>query len=199
MEQVGEAQIVDVGLVAEHEIGGLVADPRGPDATDRFGCGALALRQILDGVHDPHIPGAAAQVGPEPALDGLAIQRCALGIDQRLGPHHDPGDAVAALERSMRRKRLGVAPPFFGIDPFERGDRLPLRLLQGDLAAHGGLAVEQDGASPALPRRRAPVLRRQDTQFLAQGGEEVRVVSPDLAGRAVHGDRGDIPSQSRAA
>ena len=101
----------------------------------------------------------------------------ALLVDLRLGAHHDPRDAEAALQTAARGERAGVAVALGVVDSLERRDLATGDLVERLGAADDRLAVDEHRAAAALPRRRTPVLRRRDVELLAQGGEEVGVVA----------------------
>ncbi len=128
----------------------------------------------------------------------LTCQVGALLRDQRLRAHDDAGRAEPALEGAGRREDPRVAIALLGGHAFEGRDRATRGLGERRLAAHLRLAVEQDRAAPALPRGRAPVLRREDAELIAQRGEQMGMVGTARHRGAVEheGDRfgADHPS-----
>ncbi len=174
---VGEAQeaveharhdhVVDVAPVAEGEFRALVFDAALPDAFGQFdGRGGGSGGDEFDGLDDLGVAGAAAEVGAETAVDGLPVEVGALLVDERLGPHHDPRGAEAALERPHGGEGVGVAFPLGSIEALEGGDLLACGLLHRDETRHRRLAVEQYGAASALAAGGAPVLGRRHTRLV---------------------------------
>ncbi len=189
VQHAGQPDVVDIGLVAEHELIALVADAATADApldgrrrrrreTGRLRHGAV--RQRLDGVEDLDVPRAAAQVGAEMAGRVLAGEIRPLLVDEALCSQHDAGDAEPALEGSAFGEGLGVATALILRHALQGDHVLPLGAAERHLARHDGLAVEQDGAAPALAARGAPVLGARDAELLAEGGQEVGMIVGDL-------------------
>ena len=177
VEHAGDTEIVDVPAVAERELLRLVLDARLADPAAQARLEGLALGHRLDGVEDLDVPGAAAQVGSEVRGHRPPIERVALLVDLRLGAHHDPRDAEAALQTAARGEGGGIAVALGVVDSLERRDLATGDLVERLGAADDRLAVDEHRAAAALPRRRTPVLRRRDAELLAQGGEEVGVVA----------------------
>ena len=109
-------------------------------------------------------------------------------------PHCRPPHAANASAKRCRSS---------GVDALERDDGLAGDLLEPQVAADDGLAVDHHRAAPALARRRAAVLGRRDVELLAQRGEQVRVIAADRHRRAVERELGAsslyILSNERAA
>ena len=185
VEHPRHAQVVDVVAIPERQLGRLVLGARCADARTEGRLERLALGDGLDGVEDLHVPGAAAEVGAEVRSHRRAIEVGALLVDLRLGPHDDARDAEAALQATAGGERVGEAAPLIGVDALEGHDRRPGDLGQRQVAADHRLAVDEHRAAPALPRRRAPVLRRRDVELLAQRGEQMGVVGAHGHRRAV--------------
>ena len=114
------------------------------------------------------------------------VEGRALLVDLRLGAHHDARDAEAALQPATRGERVGEHLALGLVDALEGDDGLSLDLVHVALAGDDRLAVDEHGAAPALPRRRAAVLRRGDVELVAQCGEQVGVRPPNGDRRAVH-------------
>ena len=85
--------------------------------------GFLAVGQILHGVEDLDVAGAAAEVAAEVARGLLAAQVGALAVDEGLGPHQDAGDAEAALQGAVVGEDAGVAVPLGGVEALQGHDR----------------------------------------------------------------------------
>ena len=83
-------------------------------------------------------------------------------------------------------KGLGEAVSLCGVDALEGDDRLARHLVEREVAADDGLAVDEHGAAPALPRGRAAILRRRDVELVAQRRQQVRVVGGHRHRLAVH-------------
>ena len=66
--------VVDVGAEAAGQVGGLVADAPGADDAGLLQGGFLAVGQVLHGVEDLDVAGAAAEVAAEVARGLLTAQ-----------------------------------------------------------------------------------------------------------------------------
>ena len=150
--------------------------------------GLGAARQLLHGVEDLDVAGAAAQVPTEVARRLLAGERRPVLVQQSLGAQHDPGRAEAALQRPRAREGARVPLPLLAGQSLERDHLRAVSPVEADLAGHHRLPVEQDQAASALPRGGAAVLRARDVELLAQRGQEVRVLA-DRDGTTVHHER----------
>ena len=195
VEHAGHADVVDVPAVAERQLGRLVLGARRTDRTAQRGLERLALGHGLDGVEDLDVAGAPTQVGAEVRGHRPAVEVGALLVDLRLGPHDDAGDAEPALQPTAGGERIGEALPLVGVDALERHDLLAGDLLQPEVAADDGLAVDHHRAAAALARRRAAVLGRRDVELLAQRGQQVGVVTPHGHRRAVERELGRVARQ----
>src|SRR5206468_9075861 len=83
----------------------------------------------LDGVEDPAVPGAAAQMTVERFRHGLAIGRLA-ALDQRRRANDDSRDAESALHAALEHERVADrAAPRFG-DTLERDDMMSVRVFR---------------------------------------------------------------------
>ena len=87
-------------------LGAARADAAGKGCVDH-----PVLRDGLDRVEHLDVAGAAAQVGAEVAGHVVALQRGALLVDLRLGPHDDAGDAEPALQAAARGEGVGELLP----------------------------------------------------------------------------------------
>ena len=176
VQHAGHTDVVDVVAIAEGQLSGFVLGATGTDAAGQRGVDRYALGNGLDRVEHLHVAGAATQVRAEVAGHVVAFQRSALLVDLRLGPHHDAGDAVTALQATARRERIGEPGAFGLVDTLQRGDRTAGHLLDPVRAGDLHLAVDHDRAATALALRRAAVLRRCDVEFLAECSEQMWMI-----------------------
>ncbi len=93
---------------------------------------------------------AAAQVAVE-GLPHLGIGGLRIAVEQRLGAHDDPGDAVAALRGLLLDERVlqGMQPPG-GAQALDGDDRLAHHGGNRNVARLDRRALDQHGAGPAL-------------------------------------------------
>ena len=179
VEHARHPDVVDVAAIAQRERRRLVLGARGTDAAlgrrDRL----LALRHGLDGVEHFHVARATAQVCAEVAFHVLTLEAGALLVDLGLGPHHDAGDAVTALQTAAGGEGVGVRVALFGREALEGGHRTALDLGHGVGARDLDLAVDHHRAAAALTRRRAAVLGRGDVELLAERSEQMGMVGAD--------------------
>jgi hypothetical protein len=91
---------------------------------------------------------------------------------QRGRAHEDPRRAEATLRRAGCHERADESIPEGGVEAVEGGHRPPRNPLDRSDTRHPRLAVDEHGAAPALPLRRAAVLDRHDAEPLTQDIEE---------------------------
>ena len=120
-----DSEVVDVGLVAEREVGALVARPARTDAARRLDLRRFAARQQLDGVENLDVAGAPAQVRAEMAGRVTSRKAAPFAIEQRLRAHHDSRRAETALERATGPERPCEAIAALRWQSFHCVDRLP--------------------------------------------------------------------------
>ena len=115
------------------------------------GSGSPRLRRggELDRVDDLHVARAAAEVA-EQGVGDLLARRLGMLREQRLGLHHDPGRAVAALRGAGGDEAVGPQPPGLLGQPLLGDDVLPRD-------ARRLLGAGDDRAC----RRRSPCRRRR--------------------------------------
>src|SRR4029079_1681741 len=112
----------------------------------------------------PHVGAATAQVAVECRAD-VRLARLLVALQERGSAHDHSVCAVAALrdllidEGGLQRMRL-----FRRAEPFERDDRLSLRVGDRDLARPDRGAVDHDGAGAALAKSAAE-LRGGQAEF----------------------------------
>ena len=168
--------VVDVGPGSQGQRFGFVLDTTRADplGTDRNG--HLAGGQILDGVEDLDIAGAAAQVTPEEPGRILTLQVGALLVDHRLRAHHDARRAETALQCSVGGEGCGHRRRFGRIETLGGQHLGTVDLGHRRLTGDPGLAVDDDRTASALTGRSAPVLGRDDAEFVAEGGQQMLVI-----------------------
>ena len=163
------------------------------DRGDRAGAGARRPSPARIGRLEDRLPaGAAAQVGPQCALDVAPRRRRRAAGLQRGQAQHDARGAEPALAGpggdEGRRPSVPVAPagrPSSVVtspagDPAQRGD-----------AGHAGQPVDPHRAAAALALGAAAVLDRTAAQLLAQRVEQRDAVGDgDLASVQDEGDEG---------
>src|SRR5712691_2994871 len=148
------------------------------DRRGRFalGAGRHHLGRRLDRLDDVVVAGTATEVALEPQPD-LLLRRVGVALEQLLRRHDHAGRAEAALEpvlvperllQGMQRRSLGQA--------LDRRDLRPIALDGEDRAGLHTVAVELDGARPAVagvaadmgpgePRQIADVLHQQQARL----------------------------------
>ena len=104
---------------------------------------------------------------------------CLAPRPQRRGPHDDARGAEAALRAAGRAQAVDERVAHRGIEALDRGDRSARDPRDRRDARDPRLAVDEHRAAPALSLRRAPVLRRDDPEPLAQHREQ-RLAGRDL-------------------
>ena len=149
----------------------------------------VAGGEYLDRLEDLRVAGAAAEVPAEATGGGLVVEIGALLVDQGFGTHQDTGRAEPALECTGGSEGVGQSSSLCLLETLEGRDGLAFHLLHRDETTLYCLAVNEDGARPALAGRRASVLGGRHPKFLAQGGEEVRVVRRDLDRESIDVER----------
>src|SRR6266404_2695439 len=130
-----------------------------------FSAGALMLASLSrcrhNGVHDPHMRAAAAEVDLKRRAN-VVLARLLFFGQQCCRAHDHAAGAVAALghlmfdEGGLDRMRFRRRP-----QPFQRGDRLALRIRDGHLAGLHRRAVGEHRAGAALAKAAAELCRRQ--------------------------------------
>lgn len=196
LEETIGSDVVHVAPVTERQFDALVLRSRISDPGRCSRGSHLAGDQQVDRLEDLRISGAATQVRSKTACGRLPIEIRPLLIDERLRAHENAGSAEPALERSRGSEGVGEMFALFDLKSFEGRDALSLGLVHRDEAALDRLAVDKDGARPTLPGRRTAVLGRGDTELLAQGGEEVRVIGRDLDRESIDGERSGFHRRS---
>jgi hypothetical protein len=79
-------------------------------------------------------------------------------VDLGLCAHDDSRDAESTLQAAACRKCRCERRPFTIRDTFECDDGSSVNFLEAGLARNHRLAVDEDGATPALTARRTPIL-----------------------------------------
>ena len=179
VEHPGENEVGDVGPRPERQLLGFVPVEAGPDAARavrrRERLAAAQAGGGMERVHDLDVPGATAKVWVELPLD-LLVRRIGVRVQDALHPERDARDAEAALESRCTRERLAVDAALpFGY-ALQRQDALPRGIPGGDRARHLRMSVHENEARPALPLRRAAILRRRDPGAVAEELQERRLV-----------------------
>ena len=111
VEHSGKREIRHERAHAERERAGVDSLEARPDASgfvrriERLS--AAQTRRGVEGVHDPDVPRAAAEVRIEPPAD-LLVRRVRVRVEDALHPQDDSRDAEAALQTRRPRERLGV-------------------------------------------------------------------------------------------
>ena len=177
VQHAGEPQVVDESPVAEGQLPGLVADAGGADPSDRLHLRNHPVGDVVDGVEDRQVAGAAAQVPAQVAGHLLPGEGVAFAVDEGLGSEEDPRGAEPALEGTVGGEGVGVQGPFGLVEAFEGEDLGSLHLGEGSLAADPGLPVDDDGAGATLARWGASVLGGGDTEFGTERGEQMWMVA----------------------
>jgi len=175
VQQPVSLQVVDVAAVAEGEFDGLVLGASLSDPARQLRDSVRSSGEVGDGVDDLGVPGAAAEVGTEPALDGRPIQCGALLIDECLHANQDAGDAETTLQCTVGGEGLGEPCPVLLRETLERRDVPPRDLVQGRGATDPRLPIDEHCAGSALAGGGTAIFRGCHTEFLAQGGEQVLV------------------------
>jgi hypothetical protein len=175
MEHARDGHVVHVGLVAERQLGSLIAGGAGADPPAAVDLGerlaAPGRGHEPDRVDDLDVAGAAAEVAGEGLGDLLSRGVEVLG-EQRLGLHHDAGRAEPALRRAGgdEARRPALALPgreaLLGDDLLAGEPRCPLR------AGHDRAALDHDRARAARALRRTAVLHGGHAAALAENLEE---------------------------
>ena len=154
------------------------ADAELAPARDAHGPRSPARRRQPDRVEDLLVAGAAAEV-PGERLADLVLARVGRALEQRGGRDDQPGRAEAALHRARVDERLlhGMK-----VSPAPRPSTVttswPSACAASTRHAHTSVAVEEDGAGPALALL-ARVLRAGKPEPLAQRVEQA-LSFPDL-------------------
>ena len=126
----------------------------------------------LNGVNDPCVAGAAAEMPGEPLLYSLAIIRAALP-QHGSGANHDARDTEAALHSAFVHERFAQHLPHIFRDAFERDHIVAFHLFRFPQARQGWPPIHQDRAAAARALGSAAILGRNDAALLAQNFEEV--------------------------
>jgi len=126
----------------------------------------------LNGVDDPSVSGAAANVAGERLRDGFAVIGAPL-LQQQRRTHQDAWNAEAALNAALDGEGFAQHPAHFFVGALERDHLVAFHQLRFAQAGQHGPPVHFHHAAAATPLRRATVLRRHDAAFLAQHFEEV--------------------------
>ena len=158
MEPRRHPHVVDVVAVTECELACFVPHAAGTDPAGHVARRLLATRDQLHRVEDLHVTRAATQVGTEVARGVAPFEGRALLVDEGLRPHHDPGRAEPALQRTGRREAARVEITFAVRQSFERRDLLAFGTRERHLARDHRLVVDEHRATAALPGGRATVL-----------------------------------------
>jgi hypothetical protein len=185
VQHAGHGHVVDVVAVAQCQFAGFVLRAGTSDAGGQCRFELFALGNGVDGFEDLDVAGAPAQVSTEMAGHVGRIEFGTLLVDLRLGAHDDAGNAEPALQSATRRERVGEGLTFGCRHSFQGHHRSSSGLGEGLLAADDGLAVDVHRATSALAGWRAAVLRRGDTEFFTQRGEQVRMILTDAHRGAV--------------
>ena len=142
-----------------------------------------------DRIDDPLVAGTPADVPCETLRDGIPVVGLA-PFQKGERAHHDPGGAIAALDRAFLDERVGENLSLRRRDPVQGHDRTAGDLMRLLEAGKGGPTVHQHRAAAADPLRRAAILGRGDAALLPQHLEEVH---PLVVGNgrltAVEGER----------
>src|SRR3954462_8325549 len=139
-----------------------------------LGMGALLLHLlggVLDGLHDVHVPGAAAEISGD-GLPDLRLARVLVAIEERAARQHHSRRAVAALQAVLLPESFlhGVELSVL-LEPLDGGDLAPVGLHREERARLHRLSVEQHGARAAMARVATDV-RSRHPQVLAQEVDE---------------------------
>ena len=116
-------------------------------------------------------PGRGRSAGSRPFARRAAARTTIPGVQK---PHCDPPWSTNPATSASRR---------VGVEAFDRRDRAPGHPGHRGHAGDARVPVDEHRAAPALPLRRAAVLRRDDAEPLAEHREE------RLAGKRVDDDR----------
>ena len=167
VQHAGYTEVVDVSAVAHRECLGLVFRCARSHAGRRWYRRYFVLRHALDGFEDLGVTGASTKMRTQVPRHVFTFERRPFFVDLCFRSHDDAGDAEATLQTAACREGRRKLCSLGGIDALERGNQLASDLLQARLARHDGFAVDEYGATTALSRRRAAVLRGGDVEFFA--------------------------------
>ena len=184
VEHPRHAHVGDIGAVSQD--GGLDAvfrKARSDAARGRGGGRRLAfpqqLARVRNRVHDFLVARAAAKVLIEPALDFL-MRRRGPALEQVPGPHHDPGNAKAALRPAPTREGFGEGLPGRRADALGGHDFLAGHLGHIGHARQHGLTRKLHRAAAAGRLGGTAVLDRGDPGLVAQPAEQGPVRGPGV-------------------
>ena len=173
-----------------------------PPSSSARRCGAaVAVRPdvrgvaSLDRVVDRLPAGAPAEVGGEAAVEVDPRAR-PFAAQRRRRARRSRGCRTRTASRRLRRSRPRAVSGR-RVETFDGGDRSPGHPDHRGHAGHAWLAVDEHGAAPALPLRRAPVLGGDDAEPLAEHREEgLARKCVDVDRFAVARERDPIPSNA---
>jgi hypothetical protein len=143
---------------------------RGPSPRLRVVVRRLSHRG--DGIDDPLVAGATADVARHLLPDGLPAG-CGVGVEQMQGAHEHARRAEAALQAVVLDERLlqRVQFPVLALEPLDRGDGGAVGLHPEHQARPRGLPVDEHGAGTADPVL-APEMGTGEPAVLPQGVRE---------------------------
>ena len=142
----------------------------------------------LNGIDDPSVSGAAAQMAVEGLGDRTAVAALAV-IDERRRPNDDPWDTEPALHATFEDEGFADEAACLFRHAFECDDVVSLHLLRLPQARQRRPAVDPDQAAAAGALWRASVLGADDPAFLAQHLEQVHAgLVRGVGGGSVEGE-----------
>ena len=127
----------------------------------------------------------------------FASERFSLFLDQCLGTHQNPWDTKPTLQSTVRCKGIAIAVELLVIEPFKRNNLFACCSLYRCLTSYAGLIPYKNRATTALARRRATIFGRNNTEFIAQGAEEMLVRTRDRYWLPIQIKRGHMDPFSR--
>src|SRR2546428_694327 len=150
--------------------------------------GGLAhlARRVVDGLHDVHVTGAAAEIPGDRLTDLLLRRRGVRGEEADRGHHHSRGaepalQAVLLVEALLDRMELPIL-----LESLDRGDARLIHLHREEGAGLHRAAVEQDGACAAACGVAADVGPGHPEVLAEEVNEQRSRLDVDVVGGPVH-------------